>query len=281
MDRIEDIQYEGQPALRLHCASGSTAIIMHQGGQVVSWQTPDGTERLYRPALADFSGQSAIRGGIPVCWPQFAAQGRLPKHGLVRTRPWSVAERRAENGYALATLALSDDEASRAAWPYAFELELSVLLEESRLSLELEVVNSGYGPFVFTAALHTYLAVSEVEEIRLEGLANSEFRDKTQGDALRRDTGDHLGIEAETDRIYRDVGNALLLRDRGRHLAIHAEGFPDVVVWNPWETRCRELPDMADGDFRRMLCVEAAAAAQPVELAAGESWLGRQTLMVL
>ncbi len=281
MDRIDTIELHGQPALRLTCDSGATAALSLLGGQVLSWRTADGVERLYLSEQADFGGATAIRGGIPICWPQFANQGKLPKHGLVRTRRWSQVDTRAENGFALATMGVTDDDSSYAMWPYAFELELSVLLEDSRLAIEFEVVNTGHGPFVFTGALHTYLRVTEVEEVRLEGLANSEFRDKTQGSELRRDSGDHLAIDRETDRIYPGIDNALLLRDRNRSLAIHAEGFPDVVVWNPWEDSCRSLPDMADADFRRMLCVEAAAAARPVELAAGESWIGRQTLLAL
>nr|NMG03755.1 D-hexose-6-phosphate mutarotase [Azoarcus taiwanensis] len=55
---------------------------------------------------------------------------------------------------------------------------------------------------------------------------------------------------------------------------------PDVVVWNPWEADCAALPDMAPLDFRRMLCIEAAAARHKVALDAGTTWFGRQTLIV-
>ncbi len=281
MDHITTIDFNGQPALRLATRDGASAIVTQLGAQVVSWQTADGRERLFLSERSAFDGSRAIRGGIPVCWPQFAEQGKLPKHGLVRTRRWEVATRRAEKGYALATLAVADDDDSRALWPYAFELELTVLLEENRLSVELEVANSGFGAFVFTGALHSYLRVAEVEEARLEGLARTRYRDKTRGGEKAVDTGDHLSIGAETDRIYLDVDNALLLRDGSRSLAIHGEGFPDVVVWNPWQALGSSLPDMADADFRRMMCVEAAVAARPVELAAGEHWVGRQTLLAL
>jgi len=281
MDEITTIDFNGQPALRLTTADGASAIVTQLGAQVVSWKTADGREQLFLSERSAFDGSRAIRGGIPVCWPQFAEQGKLPKHGLVRTRRWDVTERRAEKGYALATLAIADDDESRSIWPYAFGLELCVLLEANRLSVELEVFNSGFGAFVFTGALHSYLRVAEVEEARLEGLARMPYRDKTRGGEKAVDSGDHLAIESETDRIYLNVDNALLLREARRSLAIHAEGFPDVVVWNPWLALAAELPDMADSDFRRMLCVEAAVAARPVELAAGESWVGRQTLVLL
>ena len=64
-------------------------------------------------------------------------------------------------------------------------------------------------------------------------------------------------------------------------LGINADGFPDVVVWNPWVARSAAIADLPDDGFRRMLCVEAAAAREPVRVPAGENWSGRQTLVAL
>ena len=85
----------------------------------------------------------------------------------------------------------------------------------------------------------------------------------------------------DLERLYRDVQGALLLRDGDRALGIHAEHLPDVVVWNPWEEKCAALADMPKDGFRHMLCVEAARAATPLTIVAGESWWGRQTLVAL
>src|SRR5690606_32921928 len=119
-----------------------------------------------------------------------------------------------------------------------FAIELAIGIENSRLDLELEIDNCGSESFTFTAALHSYLRVAEVEETRLEGLHGFEFRDAIAGHRVQRDSGDALLIDAETDRVYRGVDCPLLLREYTRSLGINAEGFPDVVVWNPWETRC-------------------------------------------
>lgn len=278
---IENIDFHGRPALALATANGARAVVSLFGGQVLSWKPAGGEERLYLSEKAVLDGTTAIRGGVPVCFPQFAGLGPLPKHGFARNRDWTVAEHRSGDDFALAILRLADDEATRALWPHRFSAELAVLIEDSRLELEFEVANTGDAPFDFTAALHTYLRVREVEESRLEGLYGLEYRDSADGDRIKRDSGEAVLIEAETDRVYHDVQGPLLLREYDRSLGINAEGFPDVVVWNPWEERCAALPDMPARGFRHMLCVEAAVARQAVTLAAGESWWGRQTLVAL
>lgn len=278
---IERIDFHGLPALRLQTATGAQAVVSLFGGQVLSWMPPGGGERLYLSPSAVLDGSAPIRGGVPVCFPQFADQGSLPKHGFARTAMWTVETERGSKEYALVTLGLADSDATRALWPHAFHAELSILIEDSRLELELEVENTGSAALEFTAALHSYLAVREVEESRLEGLHGYHYSDKTDADRVKRDSGDVLLVEAETDRIYRDVKRPLLLREYDRSLGINADGFADIVVWNPWLERSAALPDLPADGFRHMLCVEAAAAHAPVRLAAGETWWGRQTLVAL
>lgn len=277
---IETIDHRGQPALRLTTAAGARAVVLLRGAQLVSWTAPGGTERLYLSERAVYDGSVAVRGGVPVSFPQFAARGELPRHGLVRTLPWSVELQRSGDDFALVSLRCSDTEATRAVWPHRFTAELSIAIESDRLDLELEIANEGDDIFAFTAALHTYLRVREVEETRIEGLYGLSYENGADG-SLHQDSGDVLQIEAETDRIYHALPRPLLIREHGRSLGINQEGFPDAVVWNPWETRCAALDDMPDRDFRHMLCVEAAAVKDPVELAPGSSWWGRQTLVAL
>lgn len=279
--KIEHIDHHGQPALRLTTAAGARAVVALQGAQVLSWSPPGGGERLYLSPRAVFDASMPVRGGIPVCFPQFADLGPLPAHGFARKRRWTLATERSGKDFALVGLNLEDDEATRALWPHAFTAELSILIEDSRLDLELEVANTGDEAFEFTAALHTYLAVREVEESRIEGLHGFSYRDKTDADRVRRDSGDALVIEAETDRVYHDVNRPLLLREYDHSLGVNADGFPDVVVWNPWLERSAAIADLPDDGFRRMLCIEAAAARQPVRVQPGESWWGRQTLVAL
>jgi len=282
MSRIEAVKFHGLDALQLRATDGASAVVSLHGAQVLSWIPAGGEERLFLSDRANFDGRAPIRGGIPVCFPQFSGLGDLPKHGFARTRAWRVTQQQAENDHALATLELEDDEETRKLWPHAFKAELTLLVADDRLDVELGVLNTGDAPIRFTAALHSYLRVREVEEAVLEGLYGHEYRDAAHGDEIKKDTGPELRVDDEVDRVYHDVKRSLLLRDGKRSVGINAEGgFPDVVVWNPWESLTKTLGDMAPSAFRRMLCVEAAAARNPVTVAPGDEWWGRQTLVAI
>ena len=278
---IETIEFKGIEALRLNGPRGSSAVVARLGGQVLSWLTPDGREHLFLSERAVFDGSAPIRGGIPICFPQFGGLGDLPKHGFARTREWSVAAQRCGDDYALATLELVDDENTRALWPHAFRAEISVMLEVDRIDVEFCVENTGSAPFEFTGALHSYLRVTQVEDVALEGLHGHDYLDAARDNRVVRETGTEIIVEGEVDRVYYDVRRSQLLNAGNLSLGIQSQGFPDVVVWNPWVDLCAGLKDMPPDGWRHMLCVEAAAARKPVIVPAGEEWYGRQTLVAV
>lgn len=84
----EPTAFRGTPCLRLH-AEGATALVALHGAQVLSWIPADGRERLFLGAQAELGPGSAIRGGIPVIFPQFGDRGVLRKHGFARLLDWS------------------------------------------------------------------------------------------------------------------------------------------------------------------------------------------------
>ena len=263
--------------LLLHGPEGARASITPHGAQVLSWQAagePD--HRLYLSPQAQYRPDAAIRGGIPVLFPQFGLFGELPKHGLVRMRAWTP---RPGPDPASLRLELEDDAASRAIWPHGFRLTLDVSLAARRLEVGLEVENTGETSFRFTVGLHSYLAVNDAAQLRLHGLTGLHYLDATQ--ALRRvcDTASALALTGEIDRVYLDAREPLLLRESARALRIAQRGFEDVVVWNPGPEA--SLPDLPAGEYLRMVCVEAASIARPVQLAPGERWRGMQSLTAL
>lgn len=266
------------PFAPIELAAGAARAVVHAyGAHVTSWTTPGGDERLYLSERSAFRAGAAIRGGVPLIFPQFSTEGPLPRHGFARTRPWSCVARTADS----ASFLLGDDEATRAIWPHAFRATYDVVVSVDALSLALTVENTGDEPFAFTAALHTYLRVHDVARVAIDGLRSVRYRDQTDGGAEHVEAADSLGIAGEVDRVYLDVPNGITLREPGRSLLVEADGFPDAVVWNPGAERAAALADLEPGDWRHFVCVEAAAIARPVHLAPGARWTGTQLLRAL
>ncbi|MDO9238183.1 MAG: D-hexose-6-phosphate mutarotase [Aquabacterium sp.] len=269
----------GQPAVRIQSPDGAQATVLLHGGQVVSWIPAGGKEQLYLSPHAQASEGQAVRGGVPVIFPQFAERGpdfSLPRHGLARTSTWAIESSTQGSDHTQVTLVLTDNDATRALWPHGFTLELTASISANRLDIELHAHNTGDTSWPFSAALHTYLAVSELTQVRLQGLDGCHYKDMmTGGEALE----DHpeKRFHGEMDRIYACVPE-LLLSDGTRRLVIATSGMPDAVIWNPGPDKCAALNDMPPDGWQHMLCVEAARIYEPLTLAPDESWTGRQSL---
>jgi glucose-6-phosphate 1-epimerase len=221
---------------------------------------------------------SAVRGGVPVIFPQFSTRGPLPRHGFARTRAWTMLEHQRRGAHDYAVLGLADDASTRALWPHPFNLELTVSVDGQRLDMELAVINTGDTTFGFHAALHTYLRCHDVRKAQLEGLLDQNYVDQINGEE-RGQWIDVVTIAQEIDRIYWNTPPQLTLRESGRRLGIAQQGFTDTVVWNPGPEKCALMPDMPADDWLQMLCVEAAQVGEPVHIGPGEEWSGMQTLI--
>src|ERR1043165_4999618 len=121
--------------VNLGASDGADAEIRLHGAQVTSWTTGDGSERLFLSGDAVFAPDAAIRGGIPVIFPQFANLGPLPKHGFVRTKEWRLINARGDADAPSATFRLTDSPATRAIWSRSFVIELTVSLPPVALEL--------------------------------------------------------------------------------------------------------------------------------------------------
>ena len=61
--------YQGHAGWRWSLPHGDSVLVTSQGAQVLSWIS-QGRERLFLSPASHWDGR-AIRGGVPVCWPQF------------------------------------------------------------------------------------------------------------------------------------------------------------------------------------------------------------------
>ena len=271
----------GQPALRITAPDGAQATVLLHGGHLVSWIPAGADEQLYLSPQAVAGPGLAVRGGVPVIFPQFEQLGpdtSLPRHGLARTRTWQVDSHHEGRDHTQLTLVLQDDADTRALWPHGFRLELTLSLGGSRLDLELYAENTGDTSWDFAAALHTYLAVSELSHVRLQGLEGCRYQDRLLGGMTLEDHPEKR-FHGEIDRIYNQVPD-LLLRDGPRRLSLRSHNFEDAVLWNPGPEKCAALKDMPADGWQHMLCVEAARIQAPPTLQPGESWAGLHTLVL-
>ncbi|KHF24579.1 aldose 1-epimerase-like protein [Solemya velum gill symbiont] len=74
----------------LTAEDGAQAEIYLYGAHVTDWCPAGDDERLFLSERAEFSEGTAIRGGVPVCFPQFADEGPFLKHGFARLGLWEL-----------------------------------------------------------------------------------------------------------------------------------------------------------------------------------------------
>jgi glucose-6-phosphate 1-epimerase len=267
------------PCVHLCHPCGDRAEIYTHGAHVTSWQTAQQGEQLYLSRESFFAPGKAIRGGVPVIFPQFGAFGPGAKHGFARTMNWQWDE--AASSACCAEFVLESSAETRNAWPFDFVARYRVELTPGALLMQLQVRNTSAQAMAFTNALHTYLASPDYRAGVLSGVAGLEFWDNgSPWEQRQQQVGDELTINDALDRVYFNAVSPLVWKDAARSLVIQAEGFSDVVVWNPGTAGAQGLSDMADDDFPNMVCVEAANVAQPTQLAPGALWCGSQRIVV-
>lgn len=252
------------------------AVIYLQGAQLAEYRRHGEPPLIWLSGQCGYQAGRSLRGGIPVCWPWFGDAARnpetvraclagdaLPAHGLVRAPCWRLDSVEADDPtLTRIRLSLRDSEATRAHFPYAFELRLLLSIGE-QLDIELQVENRDERAFAWSGALHTYFAVSDIGQARIQGLAGSHYVDTLDDWRDCRQQGPVL-FQGEVDRIY--LGDTLdcQIEDTGwqRRIGVQARGSRSCVVWNPWTEKALRLSDFDPQDYRRMLCVETARALE-------------------
>jgi glucose-6-phosphate 1-epimerase len=225
-------QFGQLPALQLRAPDGAEATITLYGAHLVSWKTAPGLpasgggiqapvaqERLFLSTQSALDGSRAIRGGVPVIFPQFAERGNGMRHGFARVSTWRVLESGAQDGAAFAVLGLAQADlppALAGAWPHPFALSMRVTLQAHSLSMELEVRNTGTAAFPFAAALHTYYLVEDAEAVRIDGVQ-----------------AETLAITDKLDQMFEGIAGNIVFDTGADKLGLQQSGFTDAVVWNP------------------------------------------------
>ncbi|KAL3499263.1 hypothetical protein ACH5RR_038356 [Cinchona calisaya] len=269
---------------------GASARVSLHGGQVLSWKTDKGEELLFTSSKAIFKPPTAVRGGIPIYFPQFGNRGSLEQHGFARNRMWIIDENHPplhpndSNNKAYIDLLLKPSEEDLKIWPHSFEFRLRVGLDlDGHLSIISRVRNINCKTFSFAIAYRTYFAISDISEVRVEGLETLDYLDNLCQRERFTEQGDALTFESEIDRVYLSSSDVIAVFDheKKRTFLVRKEGLPDVVVWNPWEKKAKAIVDLGDEEYKQMLCVDGAAIEKPITLKPGEEWTGRLYLSVV
>ena len=113
--------------------------------------------------------------------------------------------------------------------------------------------------------------MADIHEITVTGLEGATYLDKNDNLQSKVQHG-AITITEPTDRVYLNTTSTCILHDAGgkRSITVAKTGSNTTVVWNPWESGARKLPDMDSTEWHEFIAIETVnAAANAVTLTPG------------
>ena len=262
LGRVTFLDGQGELPMLEVSTPWSTAEIYLHGAHVTHFKKKDEPPLLFVSQCSRFAEGQPIRGGIPVIFPWFGSREGLGQHGFVRTKTWELKEfAPAPDGSVSVRFRLPACPEAAGFPPFTADYIITV---SKSLTLQLVITNrSKDAEFSFEECLHTYFEVGDVTAISITGLKGLSYLDKVANFVEKTETNDALRIASEADRVYQNsTGTVEILDPRlGRRIRIVKEGSASTVVWNPWTTKSRQMPDFGDEEYERMICVESGNVA--------------------
>jgi len=275
----------GLPMIRMTHSSGSVCEIHIWGATVTSYRLASGQEVLFLSPDAVFDGVKAIRGGIPVVFPQFGQPNKnMPSHGFARIQNWTIDKKKCsvhKNGMLEVVLTLEQSDETMKLWPFEFQLEYAIRLSGDSLQTALTIHNPHLVEWSFQTLLHTYLRVPDIASTSVAGLQGASYVDKVEDGAVKTESNPEVKFSERTDRIYQastgglGVVAAATVKSQGKDLVSieatcsraanstwsGATPSPDLVVWNPFP---EASPSDLKGGYKHMVCVEPGLVSEAV-----------------
>ncbi|XP_062516315.1 uncharacterized protein LOC134191719 [Corticium candelabrum] len=255
------------------------AEVHPHGATLTSWKV-DGEEMTFVSRNAVFDGKKAIRGGIPLVFPNFGPWELGPQHGFARTSTWNLVQTPVQgSGNSVAVFELEDSEQTRAIWNYKFKVRYTVSVGDHQLETNLDVTNTGDHQFDFTILLHTYFRLPDIRKTTVDGLKGCMYTDKVHKDR-KTESRDLISVAAETDNMYEATSSVHHITHGagGYTFVVTKRNLPDTVVWNPWEEKARAMSDFGDDEYTKMICVEAGHVASRYVLSPKQTFSGGQII---
>jgi glucose-6-phosphate 1-epimerase len=251
------------------------ATVYLQGAHLTAWEPAGQQPVIFTSRKTELAPGKAIRGGIPVCFPWFAARhdGKTgPSHGFGRIQDWTLAFAALAGDDIHLTFTLGPTEMSRGLGFDHFRLAYQLIIGRT-LTMQLTVANDGASPLIFEEALHTYYKVADVHEITVTGLEGVTYLDKNDLLQAKKQDG-AISVTGPTDRVYLNTTATCVIHDVVSKRSIHVAktNSNTTVVWNPWESGAKKLTDMDPTEWHEFVAVETVNAAEDtITLAPGAS----------
>ena len=236
----------------------SSAKIALQGAHIFEYKC-SGETLIWLSEASDFEYGKAIRGGVPLCWPRFGSIDKtLPQHGFARTEMFEfVSSTEIDEKTTELIFRLKENSNTLKIWNYKFVLELKITLGQT-LTMELTTTNVDAESYMITQALHSYFPVSHISEAKVLGLDSKPYVDAVDGKTkLQRGS---IVFNAEVNRVYQEVKDAVLLVDKNRTIEVKNSGSNSVVIWNPAQENCHNMSAFNDDSYETFVCIESSNA---------------------
>lgn len=240
---------------------GASCRVALTGARVLSFVT-QGKDYVWHPRHWNVTtSREWAHGGIPLCWPWFGSEADGVDRGFGGFAYFSSFEvRRREQTEKRSTLVLGlrDSAATRRLWDFAFDFEVSVVLEPTSLSVSLKTKNLSDREMRLNAGFHPYLDVGDRMLACLEGVKGADWELSGERFELHDDTLPpnatypcELSLAHSVDDIFVIPNARLRLRAPAteRSMEIEAEGTRHVVVYVL-------PPEKEDRAWRAPVCVE-------------------------
>lgn len=251
------------------------ATISLYGAHIIQFRPYETFDVLWLSPDSLFEEGKAIRGGIPICFPWFgphASNSNFPVHGFARIMNWKVVNTESQpKGETLIVLELNSSDATLKYWPYPFKAQLEIIVGAS-LKVSLGIENTGSETFHYTSAIHSYLNISHIGNVVIEGLKNVSYY-QGFGEQLFTQNEDVVKIAHEENRRYINTETEVILHDPAfrRRIKTSKEGSKVTVVWNPGSETAKTISDIPDDGFENFVCIEPANSYDDfIQLAPGE-----------
>lgn len=233
--------------LRIEHALGS-ALVSLQGAQLLSWKPAQANQDLlWLSDIEPFKQGSAIRGGVPICYPWFGGI-KQPSHGTARIREWALSHYEMADDYAYLEFSLYDENK-------VIEAKIEMAFSET-----CQLIFTHYGKEKAQLALHSYFNVANIAQTEVQGLPHECFDQLTQRFVQ---VPSPRTIGENVDCIYTLEKPLTKIVDQGNQRTIEVEHIDasEAVLWNPWH---KPTSGMSETGYQHMVCVETARLNTPL-----------------